>query len=81
MEIRGSARQQLLGRIFSTNLLLTSGSPSHPAVRANSLFDHNSGENPKNKMLVLNLGKVREESGGRPARSSSCISTCKFKSL
>ena len=29
-------------------------------------------------MLVLNLGKVREESGGRPARSSSCISTCKF---
>ena len=71
---------EVRGSNYLENLLLTSGSPSHPAVRANSLFNHNSGENPKNKMLVLNLGKVREESGGRPARSSSCISTCKFKS-
>ena len=29
----------------------------------------------KTKTKVFDLGKVREESGGRPALSSSCIST------
>ena len=39
---------EVRGSNYLKNLLLTSGSPSHPAVRANSLFNHNSGENPKN---------------------------------
>ena len=80
---------------------LTSGSPSHPAVSANSLmidYNHDDDENRDDSdngidemimmmmrigmtmallmmMMMLNLGKVRDESGGRPARSSSCIST------
>ena len=34
----------------------------------------------KTKTKMLNLGNVREESGGRPALSSSCISTLVDKS-
>ena len=58
---------EVRGSNYLKNLLPTSGSPSHPAVRANSLFNHNSGENPK-KNAGVEPGKG--ERGIRWATSS-----------